>query len=109
MVVCGMQIKDAISFYHENKTIEEIDARNFAVKMVVGGCCWAIAISCLGCIIWLNIIVYNIPTEEISEGSSYTENFVYYSDKQGWVFCGFFTILAVGMLATWVFVLFEVK
>lgn len=53
MVVCGMQIKDAISFYHENKSIEEIDARSSIVTNVVAVLAWAIAIACLGCIVWL--------------------------------------------------------
>lgn len=60
MVVCGMQIKDAISFYHENKTIEEIDARNKIVTTTVGGFAWSISLACFGCIVWLNIMVCNI-------------------------------------------------
>jgi len=63
MVVCGMQIKDAISFYHENKSIEEIDARNSIVTNVVAVSAWAIVIACLGCIVWLTIMVCAIDSE----------------------------------------------
>lgn len=100
-----MQIKDAISFYHENKSIEEIDARNSIVTNVVAVSAWAIVIACLGCIVWLTIMVCAID----SEGTYYTKDIISYSDTQGWVFCGFFAILAAAMVATWIFVLFEVK
>ena len=62
MGVCGLQIKDAISFYHENKSIEEIDARSSIVTNVVAVSAWAIAIACLGCIVWLEIMVCAIDT-----------------------------------------------
>ena len=60
MVICGMQIKDAISFYHDNKSIDEIDARNAIVTKAVGGFAWAISITCFCCTVWLNIMVFNI-------------------------------------------------
>jgi len=60
MLVCGMQIRDAIQFYHENKTIEEIDARNSMLFIILAISAWSIVIACLGCIIWLNILLLSI-------------------------------------------------
>jgi len=101
MLVCGMQIRDAIKFYHENITIEEIDARNSFLFIILAFLAWSIVIACLGCVIWLNIYLISIDPD----GINYTSELITYNDTQGYVFCGFFAILAVLVVSTWIFVL----